>query len=128
MSKEEDLLRLMKLRVLRSFRWQKDIIEPLSNEFDIEKEEFENILMGHLDMSSLENLHATFESAQHSLLLDKLNYDLKLTWFHDVLDIISKEEKDKIKLDIIKEINDGKKYDAALINGKKSLIELLKQK
>ena len=57
----EEKYEMMKLRVLHSFKWEKDITEPLSEEFGISKEEFEDILMNRFDMSDLENMHATFE-------------------------------------------------------------------
>ena len=38
MNKEEKL-KMMKLRVLRSFKWEKDITIPLSKEFGLSKEE-----------------------------------------------------------------------------------------
>ncbi|KZX12595.1 DUF1959 family protein [Methanobrevibacter curvatus] len=127
MSKEENLLELMKLRILRSFRWENDVVIPLSKELNIEKEELENILMGHLDMSSLENLHSTFESVKHSCLMDKLNFDLNLSWLSDILEIVSEEDKNEIKLDVIKEISNGKKYEDALNEGKIALVSLLNE-
>ena len=60
----EEKYEMMKLRVLHSFKWEKDITIPLSEEFGISKEEFEDILMNRFDMSDLENMHATFEIAK----------------------------------------------------------------
>ena len=47
----EEKYEMMKLRVLHSFKWEKDITIPLSEEFGISKEEFEDILMNRFDMS-----------------------------------------------------------------------------
>ena len=66
MEKSEQM-EMMKLRVLRSFKWNADIVHPIAREFDIPDEEFERILMNHFDMSYLENMHATFEIAEKDL-------------------------------------------------------------
>lgn len=121
----EEKLKMMKLRILRSFKWREDIVVPLSNEFNISIEEFEDILMNHLDMSDLEAIHGTFEVANHDALVRRLHLDLRLYWLADVLKLISKEDYDKIELNLAKEILAGKDYEDALKEGRNEIITIL---
>ena len=66
-------LKLMQKRIIKSYAWQRDIIVPLSKEFDCTIEELEDLFFDLLDMDSLENLHGTFESAEDICLYQKLN-------------------------------------------------------
>ena len=125
MDEDKELLETMKLRIIRSFKWREDVVIPLATELEIATEELEKILMNHLDMSSLEALHATFESARPKCLSERLNSDLRLCWLCDVLEIITKEEANEIKVKLIKEIMDGKDYQEALEGGKKQVLNLL---
>ena len=125
MDEEKELLETMKLRILRSFRWREDVVIPLANELKITTEEFEKILMNYFDMSSLDALHSSFESAQHECLNKKLHSDLRLCWFCDVLGIITEEEATKIKLKLIKEIINGSYYEKSLEDGKKQILDFL---
>jgi len=122
---DEKLLETMKLRILRSFRWREDVVNPLAKELEISNEIFEKILMNHLDMSSLEALHATLESAKPKCIFEKLHVDLRLCWLCDVMEIITIEEANRIKLSLVKEIINGKNYDMALKDGKKQVLNLL---
>jgi energy-converting hydrogenase A subunit M len=122
----QELLECMKLRILRSFKWREDIVIPLSNEFKISPEDFEHILMDNLDMSDLESLHATLESAETDYTLKQLHLDLKLYWFLDVLKIISTDESDALKLNLLKKIQNGEKYSDVLSEGKNKLIAIMK--
>ena len=54
---EDEVLRIMKMRIIDSYRWRQDIIEPISKELGISEEELEEILIKRLDMASLEALH-----------------------------------------------------------------------
>lgn len=125
MDEDQKLLEKMKLRILRSFKWRDDVVTPLANELEISNEEMEKILMNHLDMSSLEALHPTFESAKPKCIAERLHADLRLCWLCDVMEIISVEESNRIKMTLVKEILDGKDYDKALIDGKKQVLDLL---
>ncbi|KZX17068.1 hypothetical protein MBFIL_03500 [Methanobrevibacter filiformis] len=116
----------MKLRIIRSFKWHDDIIVPLSNELNILSEEFEKILMDKLDMSDLESLHSTHESAETDRLLKQLHLDLRLYWFEDVLKIISSKSSNSLKLDLLKKIQNGQKYDEVLKEGRNKLVSILK--
>ena len=120
-------LRLMQKRIIKSYAWQRDIIVPLSKDFDCSVDELEEVLFDSLDMSSLEALHATFESAQDICLYQKLNADLRLCWFVDTLELISREDAKKLKMKLVKEIKDGKSYEDALKEGHLELFELLKK-
>ena len=120
-------LRLMQKRIIKSYAWQKDIIIPLSKEFNCTVDELEEVLFNSLDMSSLEALHATFESAQDICLYQKLNADLRLCWFADTLELITREDGKNLKMNIISEIKKGKSYEDALKEGQLKLFELLKK-
>ncbi len=123
--KNESLMELMKGRILNSYRWQEDIIKPFSKEMGIAPQELEKILMRRLDMSGLEALHPRFESSKYLCILDKVDSDLKICWLSDIMEIISKEDADAIKNKIAKEVVNGKKYEDAIVDGKKELIEYL---
>ena len=123
----DEKLKLMQKRIIKSYAWQRDIIVPLSKEFDCTVDEFEEVLFNSLDMSSLEALHATFESAQDICLYQKLNADLRLCWFVDTLELITREDAKNLKLKAVKMIKDGKPYEDALKEGQLELFELLKK-
>lgn len=122
----EAKLNLMKKRVIGSFKWQEDIIIPFSKEFGCTTEDLEDLFMDLLDMSSLEALHGTLEIANHKCLLERLDADLRLPWYVDVLELLSVERGDELKNKVANEIIDGKSYDIALDEGKKDLFNLLK--
>ncbi|MDR2966414.1 MAG: DUF1959 domain-containing protein [Methanobacteriaceae archaeon] len=125
MDEDKELLETMKLRILRSFRWREDVVVPLATELEITIEELEKIFMNHLDMSSLEALHSTFESARTNCLSEKLHSDLRLCWLCDVLRIITEEEANEIKVKLVKEIINGKDYEEVLKDGKKQILNFL---
>ena len=120
-------LKLMQKRIIRSYAWQRDIIVPLSKDFDCSTEELEEVFLNSLDMSSLNALHTTFDSAQDICLNQKLNADLRLCWFSDTLELISKEDGKNLKMKLINEIRNGKSYEDALKEGHLELFELLKK-
>lgn len=122
----EAKLNLMKKRVIGSFKWQEDIIIPFSKEFECTTEDLEDLFMDLLDMSSLEALHGTLEIANHKCLLERLDADLRLPWYVDVLELLSVEQGDELKNKVANEIIDGKSYDIALDEGRKDLFNLLK--
>ncbi len=122
----EAKLNLMKKRVIGSFKWQEDIIIPFSKEFRCTTEDLEDLFMDLLDMSSLEALHGTLEIANHKCLLERLDADLRLPWYVDVLELLSVEQGDELKNKVANEIIDGKSYDIALDEGRKDLFNLLK--
>ena len=62
LSHQDKVLRIMKMRIIDSYRWRVDIIEPFSKEFGITEEDFKEMLIKRLDMASLEALHARYES------------------------------------------------------------------
>lgn len=120
-----DLLKTMKLRILRSFRWKADVIDPLACELEIDSELFEEILMSKLDMSGIDALHATFESAKPQCLSHRFHSDLKLCWLVDVLELLPEEQTEILKMHLVKEVIDGAKYEDTLEKGKKQIIEML---
>lgn len=120
-------LKLMQKRIIKSYAWQRDIVVPFSKDFDCTVDELEEVFFDLFDLSSLEALHATFESAQDICLYQKLNADLSLCWFIDTLEIISREDGKKLKMNVINEIKNGKSYEDALKEGKLELFELLKK-
>ncbi len=120
-------LRLMQKRIIKSYAWQRDVIVPLSKEFDCTVDELEDVFFDLFDMDSLGNLHGTFKSAEDICLYQKLNADLRLCWFSGTLEVISKEDAKELKLKIIDEVNNGKSYEDALKDGKLELFQLLKK-
>jgi energy-converting hydrogenase A subunit M len=123
---DEELLRTMKMRIVKSYRWQEDIIKPFSKELDISEENLEEILIKRLDMSSLEAIHPRFESSKERCLKGRINADLRLCWLSDVMNLLSEQEADEIKTKIAREILlDNKTYEKALEEGWKDLLEYL---
>ena len=120
-------LRLMQNRMIKSYAWQRDIIVPLSKEFDCTVEELEELFFSLMDMDSLENMHGTFESAKDICLYQKFNADLRLCWFIGTLEIIPPEEGRKLKMKLVKEVKNGKSYEDALKEGQLELYQLLKK-
>ncbi len=123
---DEAKLILMKRRIIESYAWQKEIILPLSKDFDCTKEELEEFFFDALDMSSLEALHSTFETAQYLCLIKKLHADLRLCWFCSTLNLISKEDADNLKEKLADKIINGDDYSQVLKEGQKELFSILK--
>ncbi|HII84118.1 MAG TPA: DUF1959 domain-containing protein [Methanobacterium subterraneum] len=123
---EDDVLRIMKMRIVESYRWKLDIIKPISKELEISEEQLEEILIKRLDMASLEALHPRYESSKHYCIKEKLHSDLRLCWLCDVMNILSEEESEEIKNKIAAEIlTNGKSYQEAMEDGRKDLLEYL---
>ncbi len=120
-------LRLMQKRIIKSYGWQRDIIVPLSEDFDCTVDELEEVFFDLFDMSSLEALHGTFESAKDICMYQKFNADLRLCWFIDTLEVISREDGKNLKYKLVQEVKNGKSYEDALKQGKLELFELLKK-
>ena len=120
-------LRLMQNRIIKSYAWQRDIIVPLSKEFDCTVEELEELFFSLMDMDSLENMHGTFESAKDICLYQKFNADLRLCWFSGTLEVISLEDAKELKMKLVQEVKNGKSYEDALKEGHLELFELLKK-
>lgn len=123
---EGELMRLMKRRILESYRWQEDVVKPLSRELEIDVEEFQDILMEKLDMSSLEALHPRFESARPRCIRDRLHSDLQLCWLVDVMEIISVDDAEALKDEITEMVLAGREYSEALTEGRRRLHEILR--
>lgn len=120
-------LELMQRRIVKSYAVQRDVLVPLSEEFDCTVEELEEVFFHLFDMSSLQALHATFESAQDICLYQKLNADLRLCWFNGTLEIISDEDAKNLKMKLVNEVKNGKSYEDTLKEGQLELFELLKK-
>lgn len=123
---DEAKLELMKKRIVGSYAWQRDIIVPLSKDFDCTTDELEHIFFDLLDMAELENMHGRFETAQYLCLFKKLYADLKLCWFVDSMELISKDEADELTERLANEIIEGKDYSDVLKEGQKELFTILK--
>ena len=54
--------------------------------------------------------------------------DLRLCWFVGTLEVITPEEGDKIKEELVDQVNSGKSYEEALKEGHLKIFELLKEK
>ncbi|MDD1774190.1 MAG: DUF1959 domain-containing protein [Methanobacterium sp.] len=124
---DEELYLRMKRRIVKSFRWQEDIIIPFSKELNITSVELEEILMKRLDMSSLEALHPRFESSKYRCTKERIHSDLKLCWLLDVMNLLTLEEAEEIKNRItLKIVTKNEPYEKALKEGRKELVEYLK--
>ena len=119
--------RILQKRIIKSYAWQRDIIVPLSNDFDCTTDELEEVFFDLLDLDSLEALHGTFESAQDICLYQKLNADLRLCWLIDTLELLPRESGRNLKMKLVKEIKNGKSYEDAVKEGKLELFQLLKK-
>lgn len=122
----EEKLKFIKQRVLHSFKWEEIISVPFAKEFGVSKEEFEDILMNHLDMSELENLLSTLEVANNDKVLRQLDIDLRIYWLGDVLNMISPDEYNPIKEKLANDLKNGRKYEDCLEEGRKEIISILK--
>lgn len=125
---DDSKMRLMKERILGSYAWQRDIIKPLSEEFECTPDELEDVFFKLFDMSTLEAFHSTFESAYDICLAQKFNADLRLCWFVGTLEIITENESDQLKQRLVDEVKSGKAYEDVLKEGQLELFELLKEK
>ena len=123
---DEARLELMKKRIVGSYAWQRDLIGPLSKDFDCTTDELENLFFDLLDMSELESMHGRFETAHYSCLLKKLYADLRLCWFADSMELISKDEASELTEKLANEIINGKDYSDVLKEGQKELFTILK--
>ncbi len=124
---DEERFIVMKQRILRSFKWGKDIVAPLADEFGISIEEMEDIFMNCLDMSSLESLHSTWDSANYLALKEQIYLDLRLCWLSGTLELITPEEADEIKTRLADEVYDkGREYDEVIEEGKQEILQILK--
>ncbi len=122
----EELLILMKKRILRSYKWREDVVIPFARELEISPDELEEVLMKRLDMASLEAINPRFESSKVRCMKEKIHSDLKLCWLCDVMNIITKKEADKIKDKITFEVmKNNKPYAKALDEGRRDLLEEL---
>lgn len=124
---DEERLVLMKERILHSFKWIKDITIPVAEEFGITNGELEEIFMNALDMSSLEALHSTFDSANYLALKEQIYIDLRLCWLSGTLELITPEEAEDIKTRLADAVYDeGRKYEDVLDEGRQEILALLK--
>lgn len=124
---DEERFIVMKLRILRSFKWREDVVAPLADDFGIGIEEMEDIFMNCLDMSSLESLHSTLDSANYLALKEQIYLDLRLCWLSGTLELITPEEADEIKTRLADEVYDkGRKYDEVIEEGKQEILQILK--
>ena len=117
----DEKLELMQKRIVKSYAWQRDIIVPLSKEFDCTVDELEKVFFDLLDMSSLEAMHATFESAEDICLYQKFNADLRLCWFNGTLELISDSDAKKLKMELVEKVKSGKSYEDVLKEGRLEL-------
>ena len=124
---DKERLRLMQTRIIKSYAWQRDVIVPLSKDFDCTVEELEEVFFDLFDMDTLNGLHGTFSSAEDICLYQKFNADLRLCWFSGTLEVISPEDAKELKMKLVREVKNGKSYEDALKEGHLELFELLKK-
>ncbi len=124
---DKERLRLMQTRIVKSYAWQRDVIVPLSKDFDCTVEELEDVFFSLFDMDTLEAMHGTFTSAKDICLYQKFHADLRLCWFSGTLEIISAEDAKQLKMKLVNEVKNGKSYEDALKEGHLELFKLLKK-
>lgn len=124
---DKERLRLMQTRIVKSYAWQRDVIVPLSKDFDCTVEELEDVFFDLFDMDTLEAMHGTFESAEDICLYQKFNADLRLCWFTGTLEVITPEDAKQLKMKLVNEVKNGKSYEDALKEGHLEIFELLKK-
>ena len=122
----EKLLITMKKRILSSYKWHDNVVVPFAKELEISPEEFEEILMKRLDMSSLEAINPRFESSKLRCIKERIHADLRLCWLCDIMNILTEEEanniQNKIALDVLE---NNKSYKEAMEEGRADLLEYL---
>jgi energy-converting hydrogenase A subunit M len=123
---DEAKLELMKDRIVKTYVCQRDIIKPLSEDFDCTTDELEHVFFERLDMSQLLAFHATFETSHYECLLMKLHADLRLCWIIGTLELITREEGEDLKERLAQKIMDGQDYSDVLKEGQKELFALIK--
>ncbi|MDI6888091.1 MAG: DUF1959 family protein [Methanocellales archaeon] len=105
----------MKRWKLKSYRYQKDVIEPLAKLYKIPKEKLENCIMEKLDMAGLMGIHSRAEQNWSACLEKKVDLDLRLTLLCDALNLISEEDVAEITKDLVESVVwSGKPYEKAL--------------
>ena len=124
---DAEKLRLMQTRIVKSFAWQRDVIVPLSKDFDCTIEELEEVFFNLFNMDTLEAMHGTFKSAEDLSLYQKFTADLRLCWFSGTLEAITPEDAKSLKMKLVEEVKNGKSYEDALKEGQLELFELLKK-
>ena len=117
----------MQTRIVKSYAWQRDVIVPLSKDFDCTVEELEEVFFNLFNMDTLEAMHGTYSSAEDICLYQKFNADLRLCWFSGTLEVIDPEDARQLKMKLVKEVKNGKSYEEALKEGHLELFELLKK-
>ena len=73
----EAKLNLMKKRVIRSFKWQEDIIIPFSKEFGCTTEDLEDLFMDLLELLSVEQGDELKNKVANEII-DGKSYDIAL--------------------------------------------------
>lgn len=125
---DESKMILMKERILGSYAWQRDIIEPLSKDFECTPEELKDVFFKLFDMSTLEAFHGTFDIADRLCLSKKFHADLRLCWFIGYLEVLTEEEGDDLKEKLVDEVKSGRDYEEVLKDGQLELFNILKEK
>lgn len=125
---DESKMILMKERIFGSYAWQRDIVNPLSKDYDCTPDELKEVFFKLFDMSTLEASHGSLDVAQDICLAKKFHADLRLCWYIGTLEIITSEEGDKLKEKLVDLVKSGKSYEDVLKEGQLELFKLLKEK
>jgi len=117
----------MRMWKLKSYRYQKDVIEPLSKLYKIPKEELEKRIVEKLDMAGLMGIHSRAEQNWSACLKKKADLDLRLTLLRDALNLISEEDVAEITKDLVESVMwSGNPYEKALEVAKKAVREKIR--
>jgi len=110
-------LRIMKQRILRSYRYQEDVIKPIAELLEIPPEKLEDIIMEKHDMAALQGLQSRAELDLHECLEKKVDVDLRLDLL-SILGLISEDDAVEIRKDVRDGMTSGKSYESAIEDAK----------
>ncbi|MBC7114091.1 MAG: DUF1959 family protein [Archaeoglobi archaeon] len=116
----------MKRRILMSYRYQEDVVKPIAKFLGISPEELTEILIRRLDMAGLEALHPRMMQANRECLEKRIELELNLCTLSDFLSLLSSEEKEKIREEIGRMIDEGRSYKEIIEEGKKMILKILR--
>ncbi|MDI3502355.1 MAG: energy-converting hydrogenase subunit [Archaeoglobi archaeon] len=119
-------LEFMKRRILMSYRYQEDVVKPIAKFLGISPEELTEILIRRLDMAGLEALHPRMMQANRECLEKRIELELNLCTLSDFLSLLSFEEKEKIREEIGRMIDEGRSYEEIIEEGKKMILKILR--
>lgn len=116
----------MKRRVLKAHKYKEDLVEPLSEVLELDKEEVVDLVIERLDMIRLQGLHSRNERRREDgmrrILEEKINMDLHLPLLSNFLSILDEESAKQIKEEAAEKVlAEDKEYEKALEEAKEEI-------